>query len=222
MNRKMLIQSDDLWAGWMDFSEWDAAAEERSAAALSVSRKERVGRIENEAARRQSIAAGYLLESILRERNVEEPYVYGYSPRGKPFLEGAGTAGPYISMAHTAHAAVAAVSFGHPVGIDLEDADRFCVNRAYERMIASRFFSDRVRESFQSIPDGGEAFLLLWTAAEAAAKALDEPLVGILPQMEYTASSADPVTLNRPDGSRALFRHFRVEGGIGCLCQILL
>ncbi len=243
-----LTDQPGFCAGCVDFSAWDAATEEKALSACSASRQKRLERIEHAGARRQSIAAGWLLETILRKLGVEEPFVYGYTKRGKPYLtahsseclsDNAGTSANnaadshdggsdtpsgqvWISMAHTAHAAAAAVSFDGPVGIDLEDADRFCVNRAYERLIASRFFSENVRERIHGIEDGGETFLLLWTAAEAAAKALDEPLTDILPRMAYGESETDPVSYPGMDKGTARFTHFRAEGQIGCICQILL
>lgn len=111
---------------------------------LSESRRRKADRIHMPEQRRQSLAAGALLEYLLKKGNVAEPFSYGMTQGGRPFLcslqgRNREEEGIYFSLSHTKGLAVCAVA-PFPVGIDAE-----YIRNGREK-IAKRFFHVREQE----------------------------------------------------------------------------
>lgn len=145
---------------------------------LSESRRRKADRVYGPEQRRQSLAAGALLEYLLKKGKTKGPFFYGTTERGRPFLcssqgESREKEGLYFSLSHTKGLAVCAVA-PFPVGIDAE-----YVRKGREK-IAKRFFHAEEQEYILSSQNPEECFFSLWTQKEAWAKLTDQPLADVL------------------------------------------
>lgn len=161
----------------------DPVIEKKYLQQLSVSRREKCLAIGNPAERRRSIAAGIALENLLRKHGVDEPFEYAYSHRGKPYLKDRSDI--QYSISHSGQYAVAAVS-DQLVGIDIESIDRPGLQKTTEAVLHSRFISDSMRQFVMELSptEKTEWFLIIWTLAEALAKAMDLPVTEVLQNLE--------------------------------------
>jgi phosphopantetheinyl transferase len=170
---------------------------------LSPMRRARVEECQNPQRKTETLVSGYLLEQRLRQIGVNEPFVYGKSQRGKPFLLGEGgerLPGIDFSISHTKEMSACGVlqyeqaspvgKSTHPaIGIDVEKLGR------YRQNVVERFFTPEEQAFFKEVlvpqnapqnpPDNAQEnipdkmqqmFTLLWTGKEAIAKCLDMPL----------------------------------------------
>ena len=145
---------------------------------LSETRRRRADGIRSLERHRESIAAGALLESLLRHQGVPEPFSYRASSQGKPYLDGKGAEtrlAVHFSVTHTK--GLAAVAVGEmPVGVDAERI------RPYPVKVAERYFPAAERTDLARGDDA--AFYRVWTGKEALAKLMDIPLLEVLRQPE--------------------------------------
>ena len=154
-----------LWTDAVAETQWKEIYE-----SLSEARRGKADRIRIEEKRRQSMAAGLLLECLLKEHGVPEPFCYGISGAGKPFLPG--TTNIHFSLSHTKGMAVCALS-DRPVGVDVERI------RPIRENIARRYF-DAEEQALLAGADREERFFEIWTRKEAEAKFLGVPLMQLL------------------------------------------
>ncbi|HVF92188.1 MAG TPA: 4'-phosphopantetheinyl transferase superfamily protein [Blastocatellia bacterium] len=100
---------------------------------------------------------------------------FSYSEYGKPSLISPGTeADLRFNLSHSGHLALAGVTYGRDIGIDIEQVrEDFAGGK-----IAERFFSEREVACLRSMPDDwqAKAFFSCWTRKEAYIKARGEGL----------------------------------------------
>jgi 4'-phosphopantetheinyl transferase len=125
-----------------------------------------------------------------------------HEEHGKPVLRpgraGPGEPVPHFNLSHSHDLALAAVTIGAPVGVDVErvrrlaDADR----------IAARFFAAAEYERYRAIgaDERHLAFFNAWTRKEAVIKALGQGLSRPLASVEVTLAPGEPARLVRFDG----------------------
>jgi len=122
---------------------------------------------------------------------------------GRPYVAGATLD---FNLSHSGDWALLAVASGTRVGVDVEHVR----NDRDFRAIARRYFSDSEAQRIRDLVDDDVArgeFYTLWTAKEAALKALGTGIANGLAQT--TLSGENFVRL--PDGSDMLFRAFEVS-----------
>lgn len=170
---------------------------------LSEDEMERAERFVFEKDRVHFVAARGGLRLILGRYLGRDPdqVVFGYSERGKPYLEGA-PQGLQFNVSHTEDLALYAMVRDREVGVDVEYRGRKVKER--ER-IAERFFPRAEYEAFLEVPDNQkqEAFLNCWTRKEAFIKALGEGL--------YYPLDAFVVTLTPGEDTQLV--HIRGDSG---------
>lgn len=136
------------------------------ARSLSSDERHRAARFRFERDRRRFLAARGALRDILAGYLGLDPgeVRFSYGPAGKPALA------PFLgfNLSHSGDLALCAVAAGREVGVDLE---RVHPVRRLER-IAARFFPLGERAALDRLPkpEKTEAFLRLWTRAEALYK----------------------------------------------------
>ncbi|HYP28119.1 MAG TPA: 4'-phosphopantetheinyl transferase superfamily protein [Blastocatellia bacterium] len=115
-----------------------------------------------------------LILALYLEKDPKE-LTFSYSPYGKPSLASRDPDKDLrFNLSHSGHLALAGVTFGLDIGIDVE---RVREDFASEE-IAQRFFSAREVACLRSLPEGGraQAFFHCWTRKEAYIKARGEGL----------------------------------------------
>ncbi len=136
-------------------------------------RREKIVRCKNEKAKRQSIAAGYLLDCVLSRHGMrEKSAVFHTNPDGKRLLDGAD-----INLSHSGHYVLCAYGTAS-VGIDVERI------RQDNEKVAKRFFVAREYEWLMAQKDHAEAFARLWTLKESYVKKIGTGLRTPLDQFE--------------------------------------
>ncbi len=105
---------------------------------------------------------------------------FAYTPRGKPYLQGAGL--PHFNVSHSGNIALLAICSNRPVGVDIEHLDRDVDFAA----LASRFFSAGECIALSALPAHRQkrAFLTGWTRKESILKATGDGLALPLNQFE--------------------------------------
>ena len=137
----------------------------------------RASRFHREADRARFIACRGTLRVILSSYLEDSPAAlhFSYGTAGKPLLRNTSGVHPlHFNVSHSQGVAAFAIARDREVGIDIE---RFQPNFAWEE-VAAVFFSphERNRLEAQPIEDQYQAFLDVWTAKEACAKACGEGL----------------------------------------------
>lgn len=118
----------------------------------------------------------------------------GYSIHGKPFLDGASTAGSLeFNLSHSGGVVLLAVTARRRVGVDVE---RVSSDRASEK-IAARFFSPEEQAVLSRVePDRrSAAFFACWTRKEAYVKARGEGLSLPLGSFSVSLAPGEPAAL---------------------------
>jgi len=174
---------------------------QRFAHLLSPDELARAGRYRFERDRRRYIVSHALLRAILGRYLAVEPggLTFGFGPRGKPFLEGAGSRLGF-NLSHSDELAVFGFARGRELGVDvervrpLEDAPQ----------IAERFFAPGERRALARLPETErlEAFFVGWTRKEAFTKATGEGLNRPLDGFEVSLAPGEPARLIHVDGDR--------------------
>lgn len=178
-------------------------------------RKEAVDRLRLDRDKYLSAGAFYLLK-ILWTRffpGREMPQV-SCDEMGKPYFPE--ESGVHFNLSHSGTKVMCVLSDG-PVGCDLEER-----KKANEK-IASRFFSEKEKESLDRIPEGPpreNAFLDLWSLKESYVKAWGKGLR--CPLSSFTVRAEDrPVLADCPgDYPRAEFWKITIEGYAGAVCRL--
>jgi len=172
---------------------------------LSPEERERAGRFRVREPRCQFVFGRALLRQLLGASLKADPatLVFGYQPRGKPFLVQSGlTSDLRFNLAHSGRMVAIALAWGRDVGVDVE------FMRCLEDwpLLAERIFSSRELCELHSLPkpQQREAFFNGWTRKEAWLKATGKGLTDALPAIEVTlAPGTDPELIGLPNGPEA-------------------
>ena len=184
-----------LWAVDLDTGRAQVA---RLAKLLSNDERQRAERFHFDRDRRRFIVARGALRTLLGLQAQLSPsrVTFAYGPKGKPSLTHAPDL--HFSLSHSSEQAVIALTFGGPVGVDIEQLRE--IEDAED--LARRFFSPQEVESFLSIAAErrGRAFFNCWTRKEAFVKALGEGLSLALDSFDVSLSPGEPARLLAIDG----------------------
>lgn len=169
----------------------------RLRAFLAPDEAARAGRFHFARDRDHFIAARGLLRVILARYLNRPPALlrFGYSPYGKPFVEGDG--GPHgvrFNLSHAHGMALVAVARGRRVGVDLEHT-RADVEHLE---IAGQFFSAHEVATLGDLPpeSRAQAFFNCWTRKEAYIKARGEGLSHPLDEFDVTLAPGEAAALS--------------------------
>ncbi len=169
-------------------------------------------------ARRRFIAARATLRSILGEVTAVDPRAvrFAYGEHGKPRLAGGG---PCFNASDSGdHVAVALASA--ELGVDLE------LLRRLERPegLARRICTDDEHAAWTLLPDADRdaALLRLWTAKEAALKALGTGLGGGLRNVELDLDGSRPPRLRRLCGELDGWQLLAADPAPGLTCTVVV
>ena len=135
---------------------------------LSEQRREQVLRFKHEGARKQCAAAYLLLKRALKEvYGISESPLFEYDEGGKPTLKDHPDI--HFNISHCGKA-VACVVADRPVGIDVEETNR------YKDSIARYAMNDKEYDEINNSANPDETFTKLWTMKEALLKYTGEGL----------------------------------------------
>lgn len=133
---------------------------------FSAYRLDKIKKCKNEKAKRQSIAAGYLLDYVLRCHGMTEKTAYfSINSYGRPCFVGTD-----VNLSHSGSYVVAAFD-REPVGIDVEKVHPDKVKRNHIK-VARRFFASDEYDWLMKQPEQERAFCRLWTLKESYVKYL--------------------------------------------------
>ncbi len=124
---------------------------------------------------------------------------------GRPFIEGAGFD---FNLSHSGDwILLAVIGAGKRVGVDLEKrrTDRSC------REIAARYFSSEESSAVNDASDATDLFYQLWTAKEAALKALGCGIAHGLPDTQPGVDGNRRGVVKFRDGSTMNLAYFAVD-----------
>ena len=134
--------------------------------------QERARRFLKEADRNRFTVARAAMRLILGGILDADPrgLVFATGPHGKPRLAAPAVRGPRFNISHAGGLVLIAVATDRPVGVDLEPADR----PVDPGELAPRVLAPAEIEALANLPAAARArwFLEIWTAKEAAVKAL--------------------------------------------------
>lgn len=135
---------------------------------LSEQRREQVLRYKHEGSRKQCAAAYLLLKRALKGvYGISESPVFDYNEGGKPTLKDHPAI--HFNISHC-EKAVACVVADRPVGIDVEETNR------YKDSIARYAMNDKEYDEINNSANPDETFTKLWTMKEALLKYTGEGL----------------------------------------------
>jgi len=176
------------------------------AACLSPDELERAARFLAEEPRRQFLFARAVLRELLGECLDLAPaaLVFGYEPRGKPFLHlPAAGRELHFNLSHTDRHVAIAWSRGRRVGVDIES-----FHRLDDWMpVAERVLSTAELRNLYGLPEPlrRAAFFKAWTCKEAYLKATGEGLSDALQAIEVSVVPGEaPRLLAAPGGPEAV------------------
>lgn len=166
------------------------------AAVLSPDETERADRYRFEHGRRSFVVTRGVLRTLVGARLGVPPgeVVFGYGPKGKPFVEGLS-----FNVSHAGDVALVAIGPGQ-VGVDVEEMRTGVEMRA----LARRFFTEAENDALERL-DGDDlvrGFYGCWTSKEAFVKAVGEGLSFELDRVEV-AVPPSPARVLSVDGDAA-------------------
>jgi len=169
-------------------------------------------------ARRRFIAARATLRSILGEVMAVEPRAvrFTYGKQGKPRLAGGG---PCFNASGSGDHVVVALA-GAELGVDLE----LLRPLARPAGLAQRICTADELAAWKKVPedDRDAALLRLWTAKEAALKALGSGLAGGLRNVELELDGARPPQLRRLCGAAEGWQLLVADPAPDLLCTVVI
>lgn len=136
-------------------------------------RQEKAGRCRNEADKRRSLLAGYLLQTGIKNiKSAESGLPAGAAPlslsyvqgeNGKPYL--ADYPDIYFNISHSGSYVICALA-GEEIGVDIQE------HRRVSGRLGERFFSEADKELLERYggEDAGELFYRIWAVKEAHMK----------------------------------------------------
>ncbi|MCR4908879.1 MAG: 4'-phosphopantetheinyl transferase superfamily protein [Lachnospiraceae bacterium] len=137
---------------------------EETLRALSPVRREKALKMKLQSAKRLSVAAGHLMDTVLARKGINPERVI-YGKYGRPELPGNLL---YFSLSHQNGTAALAVS-EKPVGVDIE----FVQDKKYSDSIVRRFYFPAEKEALSRTADFDaklRLFFRMWTVKEAYGK----------------------------------------------------
>jgi len=190
----------------------------RLAALLDGPELARADRFRIPEARRRFIAARATLRSILGKVTAVDPRAvrFAYGEHGKPRLAGGG---PCFNTSDSGDHVVVALA-GAELGVDLE------LLRPLVRPegLAQRICTDDEHAAWALLPEAGRdaALLCLWTAKEAALKALGTGLGGGLRNVELELDGSRPPRLRRLCGAAEGWQLLVADTAPDLLCTVVI
>ncbi len=180
-------------------------------ATLSPPEQERANRFHFSHDRRHFIAARGILRNILARYlgMAPEKLHFGYSDRGKPYLETTSASGMVqFNVSHSQGTALYAVTLGSDIGIDLE-----ATRPVDHHNLAKRFFSPTEAATLAMLPPESQpaAFFRAWTSKEAYLKATGEGLAGGLGSVEISINPDSPPQLLNIGGNPYLTERWSLQ-----------
>jgi 4'-phosphopantetheinyl transferase len=173
---------------------WDRVGPEALLATLSGEERVRAGRLMFDEDHRGFVAAHYLARTTLAEHLARAPRAIAFrrGEGGRPELADP-DAELSFNISHTRGLVACAVARGAVVGVDAEPI-RHLPDVA---SLAARVMTRAERERLTALPAGrrSEAFLRVWTAKEAYAKATGKGLSLPLPSVAIDAEQAPGAVL---------------------------
>jgi 4'-phosphopantetheinyl transferase len=186
---------------WLFPLDTDAATVAALASHLAPDEQLRAARYRHASdVRRYRVARGAL--RVLAARYLQrEPGTlrFEYGPHGKPALARlSARVDLQFNLSHSGDVALVAFCLGHPIGVDLERADRTVDALA----LASRYGSVRERAMLAALdPDmRSRRFIELWTCKEAWLKATGLGITAGLADVDIELSSGRLLIARLPDG----------------------
>ena len=170
---------------------WELLFEEQNYARLfSDYRLEKIRKCKKEEARRQSIAAGWLLDQVLRKHGMTERDArFRTGAHGKRLLYLPDGTRADVNLSHSGSYVVCAYSADGAVGIDAE-----CVREDVRALqIAKRFFAPEEYAWLDAQKNKAEAFCRLWTRKESFVKRQGNSLAMRLDRLLVLEPSVSPV-----------------------------
>jgi 4'-phosphopantetheinyl transferase len=138
---------------------------------LSPEESSRAERFALGAGRRRFILSHGALRCILSGYTRSDPSElrFGYTPKGKPFLDSGNPAGIHFNLSHSGDLALIAVAVGLRVGVDLESVRE----RSDALEIARTYWASAEQDALRQVPPAEQCrtFYRLWTRKEAVLKA---------------------------------------------------
>jgi 4'-phosphopantetheinyl transferase len=176
---------------------------------LSADERARGGRFHFERDRRRFVNARGLLRALLGRYLDVDParLLFGYGPRGKPFLAARGEL--RFNVSHSSGLALLAFARGLELGVDVERERPLPESED----IASRYFSAREGAELRGlrVEERGAAFFRCWTRKEAFIKATGDGLSRPLDEFDVTLAPGEPARLLRVLGEPEAAGRFRLE-----------
>jgi 4'-phosphopantetheinyl transferase len=175
----------DLWR----FDQRDRSPELPGAEVLTSDEQERALRFRSDSDRERFRRCRCALRALI-SRYLEIPpseIHFEYESSGKPRLEARQNEQQIcFNLSHSGELAVAAVTAGHRVGIDVERVR----DQVDSKAIIERYFSARERSALLSLPEDVRtaAFYACWTRKEALVKALGAGLSSPLANFSVTTN----------------------------------
>ncbi len=148
------------------------------------------------------VAGRYLASHVLLNRALAEVLGPGFSPEqvlrdamGKPYLPGRPV---HFSLSRSDNYTVAAVSRGHPVGVDIETR----MDLSIAREVAGRVLGREESEAWRRLGDTAalEAFRAIWCLKEAILKVSGEGLSRDPGEIQLARDAAGWRLLRLPEG----------------------
>ncbi|MEM6798018.1 MAG: 4'-phosphopantetheinyl transferase superfamily protein [Planctomycetota bacterium] len=207
-----------LWAWSLATSSGEGTSIDAVASNLSADERNRANRFHFDRDRQRFIAARAGLRALLgaATQTAPEQVRFVYAEFGKPSLAG-GAAGLRFNLSHTGDLALAALTVGDEVGIDIE-AHRPC---AQAEAIARRHFTPDEATGCQRGADEQrlQRFFDLWAAKESVIKLLGSGLRFPLTAFETPAAEAATGEISLPADNPLRLQSCwlqRVGGITGC------
>jgi 4'-phosphopantetheinyl transferase len=190
----------------------------RCRALLDPAEIARAERLRIPEARRRFIAARATLRTILGEVTATEPRAvrFAYGEHGKPRLAGGG---PCFNASGSGDHVVVALA-GAELGVDLE----LLRPLARPEALAQRICTAAELAAWEKLPEADldAALLRLWTAKEAALKALGTGLGGGLRNVELELDGSRPPRLRRLCGAAEGWQLLVADPAPGLLCTVVV
>lgn len=169
-------------------------------------------------ARRRFIAARATLRTVLGEVRATEPRAvrFAFGERGKPRLA---AGGPCFNASDSGDHVVVALA-GAELGVDLE----LLRPLARPEGLAQRICTAAELAAWEKLPeaDRDAALLRLWTAKEAALKAIGSGLAGGLRNVELELDGTRPPRLRRLCGEHDGWQLLVADPAPGLLCTVVV
>jgi 4'-phosphopantetheinyl transferase len=205
---RLVPEEVDVWRARLELAP---AALENLRLTLSPDEAERAARRRLPEAQDRFAGARGILRDILGRYLDREPstLVFGYRPRGKPFLASPAAAeGLEFNLSHSHGMLLCGVARGRQVGVDVEK-----VRPGVDcQRIAERFFSPRESAAILSLPPErrAERFFRCWSCKEAYVKAGGEGLAIPLDSFEVAFAPGEPPALLRVEGNSSEVERWQV------------